>query len=241
MDLGDLSAEPAVAAGAQACSSRGVNLLAPMCTAPPVLQLGAAVTTVIDDDLRPLYERRFVNYVARTLRSATTWVASARSDEATWTRLRSEVEGFLATLWRNGILLGGTPEQAFFVRCGRDTMTDQDIAEGRVVVTLGFALARPELKLPDALVVQAFAPDDPLVPGSSPVAAPAAGARFLFVDPTLRPSSRMRHPSTSSRLRQRSGPRRIRTPSCPPIADFEVRFQAPGGAGLRDAGHCAGS
>jgi phage tail sheath protein FI len=39
--------------------------------------------------------------------------------------------------------LGATPEQAFFVRCDRSTMTEADLANGRVVCEIGVALLKP--------------------------------------------------------------------------------------------------
>jgi hypothetical protein len=157
-NLEALEAQPLASGSTDVCARRGVNLLVPSQSTPPVLKFGSAVTNAIDDKYRPLEARRFKNYVARALAMGTAWVAHAQSNEATWIRLRSDIEGFFRNLWRNGVLLGDTPEEAFFVRCGSDTMTDEDIANGRVTVLIGFALARPELELPNTLVLQAMPP-----------------------------------------------------------------------------------
>ena len=42
------------------------------------------------------------------------------------------VENFLTTVWRDGALLGSRPEHAFFVKCDRSTMTQDDIDNGRL-------------------------------------------------------------------------------------------------------------
>ncbi|MDN3495211.1 phage tail sheath C-terminal domain-containing protein [Planococcus sp. APC 4015] len=71
------------------------------------------------------------------------WVVFEPNSEPTWAAVRSTVESFLLTLWRDGGLVGQTPEDAFFVRCDRTTMTDADIDAGRLVGIVGFAPQRP--------------------------------------------------------------------------------------------------
>jgi hypothetical protein len=44
--------------------------------------------------------------------------------------------------------MGSSPEEAFFVRCDSTTMTDDDIATGRVNYEIGVALADSKLKFP---------------------------------------------------------------------------------------------
>ena len=57
---------------------------------------------------------------------------------------RDTVENYLTPLWRNGALHGARPQDAFAVRCGLgQTMTDQDVQDGRVVLMLQLAVSRP--------------------------------------------------------------------------------------------------
>ena len=46
-------------------------------------------------------------------------------------------------LWRDGALLGDKPEQAYFVRCDRTTMTQNDLDNGRMICQVGVAPSRP--------------------------------------------------------------------------------------------------
>jgi phage tail sheath protein FI len=57
--------------------------------------------------------------------------------------VRGSIENFLTTCWRNGMLLGMKPDEAFFVKCDRTTMTQDDIDNGRLVVLIGVAPVRP--------------------------------------------------------------------------------------------------
>ena len=60
-----------------------------------------------------------------------------------WANIRSTVEDFLLVLWRDGALLGEKPEQAYFVRCDRTTMTQNDLDNGRLICLIGIAPVKP--------------------------------------------------------------------------------------------------
>ena len=53
------------------------------------------------------------------------------------------MEDFLLNEWQNGALLGDKPEKAFFVRCDRSTMTQNDLDNGRLVCLIGVAIIKP--------------------------------------------------------------------------------------------------
>ena len=57
--------------------------------------------------------------------------------------IRQTVEDFLLVLWRDGALLGDKPEEAFFVRCDRTTMTQNDLDNGRLICLIGVAPTKP--------------------------------------------------------------------------------------------------
>ena len=56
---------------------------------------------------------------------------------------RSTITDFLYNEWVSGALLGETPKQAFFVRCDRTTMTQNDLDNGRLVCLIGVAVLKP--------------------------------------------------------------------------------------------------
>ena len=53
------------------------------------------------------------------------------------------VYGFLFNEWKSGHLMGTAPDQAYFVRCDRSTMTQNDIDSGRLVCLIGVAQVKP--------------------------------------------------------------------------------------------------
>jgi phage tail sheath protein FI len=71
------------------------------------------------------------------------WAARAPVEESTWARVRQDAGNVLTVLWRNGELLGARPEQAFYVRCDRTTMTQNDIDNGRLIIEVGVAPVKP--------------------------------------------------------------------------------------------------
>ena len=87
--------------------------------------------------------RRLPAFIEASLDQATQWAVFEPNDERLWARVREQVEDFLTTLWRNGRLVGTKADHAFFVRCDRTTMTQDDIDNGRLVAIIGIAPLRP--------------------------------------------------------------------------------------------------
>lgn len=99
----------------------------------------------LDDspEFRYVNIRRFANFVEASIRNGTEWVAAEANVEPTWTSVRRSIELFLLLQWRAGALQGEKFQDAFFVRCGRDTMSQEDVDEGRLVVQVGLAVLQP--------------------------------------------------------------------------------------------------
>ena len=85
-----------------------------------------------------------VERVRSQITSDLSWTARAPTTEDTWLRVRNDVANYLIVLWRNGELMGERSDQAFYVKCGlQTTMTQLDVAEGRLIVEVGFAPVKP--------------------------------------------------------------------------------------------------
>ena len=63
--------------------------------------------------------------------------------ESLWANVRSTIDAFLVSVWRDGALQGSTPRDAFFVRCDRTTMTQNDLDNGRLICLIGIAPVKP--------------------------------------------------------------------------------------------------
>jgi phage tail sheath protein FI len=88
--------------------------------------------------------RRLFTFVEESCKKSTEFVVFEPNDKSTWLRVQGTISNFLTDLWKQGALAGDKPEQAFFVRVGLgETMTAQDILEGKMIVSIGMAAVRP--------------------------------------------------------------------------------------------------
>jgi len=96
-----------------------------------------------DPEWRYVNVRRYFNYLERSIEKSTQWAVFEPNGEALWANIRSAVDDFLFNEWKNGRLLGGTPKAAYFVRCDRSTMTQNEIDNGIMVCIVGVAALKP--------------------------------------------------------------------------------------------------
>jgi len=87
--------------------------------------------------------RRIFIYVEASIDRGTQWVVFEPNDEPLWARVRATITNFLTTTWRSGMLQGSTPDEAFFVKVDRSTMTQDDIDNGRLICLIGIAPVKP--------------------------------------------------------------------------------------------------
>ncbi len=107
-----------------------------------VLIWGARLASA-NPDWRYVHLRRTVDWIERSLARGLLWVVFEPNGEPLWANVCQTAGAFLGDCWRQGMLLGTTPGEAFFVRCDRSTMTQNDLDNGRLVVLMGVALLRP--------------------------------------------------------------------------------------------------
>lgn len=87
--------------------------------------------------------RRLFIFIEESIRANTSWAVFEPNDTALWVRVQRTISVFLTNLWRNGSLTGSSPEEAFFVNIGRDTMSQDDIDNGRLICVIGVAPVKP--------------------------------------------------------------------------------------------------
>ena len=104
---------------------------------------GARTLGVDDPRWKYVSVRRLVLFIERSIDEGTRWAAFEPNGEPLWNAVRASVESFLLTLFQQGAFQGTKPEDAYFVRCDRTTMTQDDIDNGRLVVLVGIAPVQP--------------------------------------------------------------------------------------------------
>jgi phage tail sheath protein FI len=87
--------------------------------------------------------RRLMSYINKSIELGTQWVVFEPNDEDLWARVRRTVSNFLERLWREGALFGGSPEQAFYVKCDGELNRPETMILGRLYVEVGVCPVRP--------------------------------------------------------------------------------------------------
>ncbi len=87
--------------------------------------------------------RRQCDWLEGSLHAGLQWAMFEPNAEPLWANVRRAAGDFLLAHWQAGGLQGAKPEQAFFVRADRTTMTQDDLDNGRLVVEVGFAPLKP--------------------------------------------------------------------------------------------------
>ncbi len=102
-----------------------------------------ARTTSTDPAWRYINVRRLFIFIEQSILNSTQWAVFEVNDEPVWAQIRRSVSNFLTTLWEDDMLQGAKKEDAFFVRCDRTTMTQDDIDNGRLICVIGVAPVKP--------------------------------------------------------------------------------------------------
>jgi len=104
---------------------------------------GARTLSVDDPKWKYVSVRRLALFVEESIDQGTRWAAFEPNGEPLWSAVQQAVADFMLRLFQQGAFEGTSPEAAFFVRCDRTTMTQDDIDNGRLVILVGFAAVQP--------------------------------------------------------------------------------------------------
>jgi len=106
-------------------------------------RLWGARTASSDPEWKYVNLRRYFAYLERSIERGTQWVVFENNSEPLWANVRRTIEDFLFSEWKQGHLMGEKPDAAYFVKCDRTTMTQNDLDNGRLVCLIGVAPVRP--------------------------------------------------------------------------------------------------
>jgi phage tail sheath protein FI len=98
---------------------------------------------LLADDYKYVPIRRLALFIEESLYRGTQWVVFEPNDEPLWAQIRLNVGAFMHNLFRQGAFQGKTPQEAYFVKCDKDTTPQNDINLGIVNIVVGFAPLRP--------------------------------------------------------------------------------------------------
>jgi phage tail sheath protein FI len=106
-------------------------------------RLWGARTTSSDPEWKYVGTRRYFIYLEHSIDRSTQWAVFENNGPQLWANIRESVASFLYNEWVSGALLGANPEEAYFVRCDRTTMTQHNLDNGQLICLIGVAALKP--------------------------------------------------------------------------------------------------
>ncbi|HUD27568.1 MAG TPA: phage tail sheath subtilisin-like domain-containing protein [Novosphingobium sp.] len=107
------------------------------------MRLWGARTMSSDPEWKYVNLRRYFAYLERSIDKGTQWAVFEPNGDRLWANVKRTIDDFLLNEWQSGALLGDKPDRAYFVKCDRSTMTQNDLDNGRLVCQVGVAALRP--------------------------------------------------------------------------------------------------
>jgi phage tail sheath protein FI len=104
---------------------------------------GARTLDDPSSEFRYVPVRRTTIFIEQSIVRGTRFAVFEPNNLQLWKTLKSAVTAFLMNVYRDGALMGATPEEAFFVKCDAETNPKPSIDLGQVVVVIGIALVKP--------------------------------------------------------------------------------------------------
>ncbi len=125
-------------------AGKSVNVIRKFEGRGPAIVWGARTLAGNDNEWRYISVRRYFNMVEESTKNATEQFVFEPNDINTWVRVKSMISNYLTQQWKAGALMGASTKEAYFVHIGLgETMTEQDIFEGRMIIEIGLAVVRP--------------------------------------------------------------------------------------------------
>jgi Bacteriophage tail sheath protein len=107
------------------------------------IRVWGARTLSSDQAFNQINVRRIFILVRKSVEKYAQWVVFEPNEPSLWKRLKRSIEDFLQDLWRQGALLGGTKEEAFYVKCDEETNPPEARDAGQLICEIGLAPVRP--------------------------------------------------------------------------------------------------
>ncbi|MGN6105861.1 MAG: phage tail sheath family protein [Kofleriaceae bacterium] len=102
-----------------------------------------ARTASSDPNWRYISVRRLFIMLRRSLEAGFAWITFEPNTDRTWDLVRGRTVAFLSELHVAGMLVGGNPEQAFFVRCDAENNPPEQVDSGMLICDIGVAPVSP--------------------------------------------------------------------------------------------------
>ena len=102
-----------------------------------------ARTASSDPEWRYISVRRLFIMLRRSLEAGFAWMTFEPNNHETWERVTQRTRTFLTDLHNKGMLVGGNPDEAFFVKCDAETNPLDQVDSGMMLCEIGVAPVVP--------------------------------------------------------------------------------------------------
>jgi uncharacterized protein len=87
--------------------------------------------------------RRLALNIEESIFRGTKWAVLEPNNEPLWAKIRLNISSYMMSLFRQGAFQGNSPQDAFFVKCDKETTTQNDQTLGIINIEVGFAALKP--------------------------------------------------------------------------------------------------
>lgn len=107
------------------------------------LRVWGARTLSSDPAWRYVNVRRLFNFIEKSIEGGTQWVVFEPNDADLWARVTRDITAYLTGVWRDGMLFGSSPAQAFYVKCDAELNPPDVRDRGQLIIEIGLAPVKP--------------------------------------------------------------------------------------------------
>ena len=107
------------------------------------IRIWGARTLSSNAQWRYINVRRLFSNVEESILQSTNWIVFEPNDEFLWNAIRRDIGAYLSLVWRSGALFGSTAQEAFYVKCDRETNPKELRDLGYCIIEVGMAPVKP--------------------------------------------------------------------------------------------------
>jgi phage tail sheath protein FI len=87
--------------------------------------------------------RRLFILIRKSVEKYAQWVVFEPNEPSLWKKIVRSVDVFMNDLWRQGALVGGVQDEAFYVKCDDETNPPEARDAGELVCEIGLSPVKP--------------------------------------------------------------------------------------------------
>ncbi len=123
-------------------NTSGINCLRNFQGMGNIIWGSRSLTTSVEWTYIPVV--RTALFIEDSITKGIQWAVFEPNDARLWSLIRTSINSFLNTLFREGAFQGSTASDTYYVRCALgETMTQADIDNNRLILEIGFAALKP--------------------------------------------------------------------------------------------------